>query len=132
MAQPIRTPNFQRLKVAAGSNDPYDWLHAGFVQDYTENDQLLRVLGEQRDQLAVRVDWLEALLEEGESFLPLHENCDIGVDRLNETLKRERKVLANLIKTIESARKGREEKKITFSGLNDGVSICGNIFCWCF
>ena len=112
MDQPVRTPNFERLKVAAGSDEPYDWLHAAFAQDYTENDQLLRVLGEQRDQLVARIDWLEALLEEGESFLPLHEDCDIGVDRLNETLEREREVLDNLIKTIDSARKGREEKKL--------------------
>lgn len=108
----MRTPNFQRLKVAAGSDEPYDWLHAAFAQDYTENDQLLRVLGEQRDQLVARIDWLEALLEEGESFLPLHEDCDIGVDLLNETLEREREVLANLINTIDSARRSREGKKM--------------------
>ena len=107
-----RTPNFQNLKLVAGSNEPDDCLHAAFAQDYTENDGLLMVLGEQRDQLVARVRWLEALLEEGEGFLPFHEHGDIGLDRLKQTLKRERKVLAKLTKTIESARKGREEKKI--------------------
>ena len=107
-----RTPNFQRLKFAAGSNEPYDCLHVAFAQDYTENDQLLMVLGQQRDHLVARIDWLEALLEEGEGFLPLHEDCDVGVDCLRETLEAERKVLANLIKTIDSACKSREEKKM--------------------
>ena len=106
------TPNFEQVKLAAGSNDPYECLRVAFAHDYIENDQLLMVLGEQRDQLAARVDWLEALLEEGEGFLALHEDREIGLDRLEETLKRERKVLADLIKTIDSARKGREEKKI--------------------
>ena len=106
-----RTPNFQKLKFAAGSNEIEDCLHVAFPQDDTENDQLLRVLGEQRAQLAAKVKWLEDLVEEGEGFLPLHEHGDIGLDRLKETLKRERNVLAGLIKTMDLARKGREEKK---------------------
>ena len=107
-----RTPNFQRLKFAAGSNEVEDCLHVAFAQDDTENDQLLRVLGEQREHLAAKVKWLEDLVEEGEGFLPMHEHGDIGLDRLKETLKRERKVLAGLIKTMDLARKGREEKKL--------------------
>ena len=107
-----RTPNFQRLKFVAGSNEVEDCLHVAFAQDDTENDQLLRVLGEQRDHLAAKVKWLEDLVEEGEGFLPMHEHSDIGLDRLKETLKRERKVLAGLIKTMDLARKGREEKKL--------------------
>ena len=107
-----RTPNFQKLKFAPGSNEIDDCLHVAFTQDYTENDQLLMVLGEKRDELAAKVKWLEDLVEEGERFLPLHENGDIGLDRLKETLKRERPVLAGLIKAMDLARKGREEKKI--------------------
>jgi hypothetical protein len=107
-----RTPNFQRLKVAAGSNEVDDCLHVAFTQYHTENDQLLRVLGEKRDELNAKVKWLEDLVEEGKGFLPLHEDGEIGLERLEVTLKRERKVLAGLIKVIDSARKGREEKKI--------------------
>ena len=106
------TPNFQRLKFAADSNEPYDCLQVAFHQDYNENDSLLRVLGQQRDDLSARVKWLEDLVAEGERFLPFHEDCDMGLDRLKVTLKREKKVLAGLIKTIDLARKGREEKKI--------------------
>ena len=43
--------------------------------------------------------------------MPFHEHGDIGLDRLKETLQRERKVLAGLIKAIDLAREGREEKK---------------------
>lgn len=68
-----------------------------------------------RDELAAKVKWLEDLVEEEEDFLPLHDKGDIGLDRLNETLKRERKVLTRLIKATDSTRKGREEKKINLS-----------------
>ena len=107
-----RTPNFQNLKFAAGSNEVEDCLHAAFAEDDIENDQLLRGLGEQRDQLAAKDKWLEELVEEWEGFLPLHEHGDIGLDRLTVTLKRERKVLAELTKAMDAARKGREEKKV--------------------
>ena len=107
-----RTPNFQKLKFAADSNEVDDCLHLAFRQDYTENDALLMVLGEKRDELQAKVKWLEDLVKEGGLFLPLHDNGDIGLDRLKETLKRERKVLAGLIKVMDLARKGREEKKI--------------------
>ena len=72
-----RTPNFQKLKFAASSDEIDDCLHIAFSQDYADNDRLLRVLGEQRDHLAAKVKWLEDLVEEGERFLPLHED---GVD----------------------------------------------------
>lgn len=107
-----RTSNFQKLKFAAGSNEIEDSLHVAFAQDDTENDQFLRVLGEQCGQLAAKVKWLEELVEEGEGFLPLHEHGDIGLDRLKVTLKRERKVFAGLIKAMDLARKGSEEKKL--------------------
>ena len=106
-----RTPNFQKLKVAASSDEIDDCLHVAFSQDYADNDRLLRVLGEQRDQLAAKVKWLEDLVKEGERFLPLREEGDVGLDRLKGTLERERKVLGRLVKTMESARRGREEKK---------------------
>ncbi|PWA70436.1 hypothetical protein CTI12_AA286880 [Artemisia annua] len=105
------TPNFQKLKVAAGSNDVDDCLHLVFSQDYTENDGLLMVLGEKRDQVAAKVRYLEDLVEEGEGFLPLHEDGDICLARLSVTLEREREVLDGLIKLLDVARKGREEKK---------------------
>ncbi|PWA55709.1 hypothetical protein CTI12_AA425430 [Artemisia annua] len=102
------TPNFQKLKFAAGSNDVDDCLHLVFSQDYIENDGLLMVFGEKRDQVAAKVKYLEDLVDEGEGFLPLHENGDIGLARLKVTLKRERKVLDGLIKVLDVARKGRE------------------------
>ncbi|PWA73728.1 hypothetical protein CTI12_AA257070 [Artemisia annua] len=105
------TPNFQKLKFAAGSNDVEDCLHLVFSHDYTENDGLLAVLGEKRDQVAAKVRYLENLVEEGEGFLPLHENGDIALARLKVTLKRERKVLDGLVKVLDVARKGREQKK---------------------
>ena len=37
------------------------------------------------------------------------------LDRLKETLEREKKILDDLMKVIESARKGKEEKKATLS-----------------
>ena len=107
-----RTPSFQKLKGAAGSDDVDDCLHIVFSQDYVQNDQLLMALGEQRDLLVAKVKWLEDLVEEGEGFLPFHENGDIGLDRLKETVEREKKVLAGLINLMDLARKGREEKKV--------------------
>ena len=107
-----RIPNFQRLKLAASSGEIDDCLHVAFSQDYADNDRLLRVLGEQRDELASKVKWLEDLANEGERFLPLHGEGVVGLDRLKETLERERKVLARLVQVIGSARTGREEKKI--------------------
>ena len=106
-----RTPSFQKLKAAAGSDDVDDCLHIVFSQDYVQNDQLLMALGEQRDLLVAKVKWLEDLAEEGEGFLPFHDNGDIGLDSLKETVKRKKKVLAGLIKLMDAARKGREEKK---------------------
>ena len=105
-----RTPNFQRLKFAAGSNDLEDCLHQVFSHDYTENDGLLMVLGEKRDQVAAKVKYLEDLVEEGEAFMPLHDHGDIGLARLKVTLNRDRKVLDGLIKVMDVARKGREQK----------------------
>lgn len=105
------TPNFQKLKFAAGSNELDDCLHLVFSNDYTENDGLLAVLGEKRDQAVAKVRYLESLVEEGERFLPLHEQGDIGLARLKVTLKRERKVLDGLVKVLDVARKGREQKK---------------------
>ena len=106
-----RTPNFQKLKFAALSDEIDDCLHIAFSQDYADNDRLLKVLGEQCDQLATKVKWLEDLVVEGERFLPLHEEGVVGLDRLKETLESERKVFADLIKVIDSARRGREGKK---------------------
>ena len=106
------TPTFQQLKAAADSNEVDDSLHLAFSQDYTENDGLLMVLGEKRDALLGKIQWLEHLVEEGERFLPFHETGDIGLARLKVTLKRERKVLDGLIKVMDLARKGREEKKV--------------------
>lgn len=83
-----------------------------FSQDYTENDGLLTVLGEKRDQVAAKVKCLEGLVEEGERFLPLHEDGDIALDRLKVTLERERKVLAGLVALLDLGREGREEKKV--------------------
>ena len=106
------TPSFQKLKAAACSDDVDDCLHIAFSEDYVQNDQLLMVLGEQRDLLVAKVKWLEDLAQEGEGFLPFHENGDIGLDRLKETVEREKKVLAGLIQLMDLARKGREEKKV--------------------
>ena len=50
-------------------------------------------------------------MEEGEAFMPLHDHGDIGLARLNVTLKRERKVLDGLIKVMDVARKVKEQKK---------------------
>lgn len=119
MASPPRTSahalattlNFQKLKFAAGSNEVDDFLHLVFSHDYTENDGLLAVLGEKRDQVAAKVRYLENLVEEGECFLPFHEHGDIGLARLKVTLKRERKVLDGLVKVLDVASKGREQKK---------------------
>ena len=107
-----RTPNFQKLKAEANSNEVDECLNVAFSKDYTENDELLMVLGEKRDKLAVKVKWLEDLVEEGELFLLFHENGDIGLERLKETLEREKKVLAGLIKVMDLAIEGREEKII--------------------
>ena len=107
-----RTPNFLKLKLAVDSDEIDDCLRFAFAKDYADNNQLLGVLGGQRDQLVAKVRWLENLVEEGERFLPLRENGDIGLSRLKETLERERKVLSDLVNVIESARKGREEKKV--------------------
>ena len=74
-----------------------------------------KVLGEERDELEAKIRWLEDLIKEGERFLPFHENGEIGLEGLKESLKREKKVLADLIKAMDSAREGREEKKLNVS-----------------
>ena len=43
--------------------------------------------------------------------MPFHEHGDIGLARLKVTLNRERKVLDGLVKVLDVARKGREQKK---------------------
>ncbi|PWA48060.1 hypothetical protein CTI12_AA494920 [Artemisia annua] len=106
-----RTPTFQHLRAAAKSDDVNDCLHLLFNQDYTENDGLIMVLGEKRDELVAKIEYLERLVEEGERFLPFHENGDMGLQCMKETLERDRKVLAGLIKVLDLAREGREEKK---------------------
>ena len=116
-----RTPTFQMLKATANSNEIEDCLHLLFSHDYTENDGLLMVLGEQRDELAAKVKRLESLVKEGECFLPLHEDGDIGLDRLKVTLEREKKVLAGLVAVLDLTREGREDKKVNFFGLSDGL-----------
>ena len=68
-----RTPNFLKLKLAAGSDEIDDCLHLAFAQDYANNDKLLGELGKQRDQLVGKITWLKKLVEEGERFLPLRE-----------------------------------------------------------
>ena len=110
-----RTPNFLKLKLAADSDEIDDCLQFAFTKDYADNDQLLGVLGGQRDQLVDKITWLENLVKEGERFLPLRKGGTIRLGRLKETLQRERKVLADLMKVIDSARKGREEKKAVLS-----------------
>ena len=107
-----RTPNFQKLKVEAKSNEIDDCLRLAFTKDDSKNDALLMVLGKERDELVAKVKWLEDLVEEGERFLPFHENGDIGLEHLKESLERERQVLAGLIKLMDLAIEGRREKKV--------------------
>ena len=68
-----RTPNFLKLKLAADSDEIDDCLPLAFTKDYTQNDQLLGVLGGQRDQLIDKITWLENLVKEGGRFLPLRK-----------------------------------------------------------
>ena len=112
MANP---PNFENLSVHTNSKEVDECLYVAFKHDYDENDRLLMVLGEQRDELEAKVRWLEDLVTEGEHFLLVHENGEIGLEGLKESLERERKVLADLIKVMDSAREGREEKKVNVS-----------------
>ncbi|PWA58232.1 isocitrate dehydrogenase [Artemisia annua] len=68
-----------------------DMVAYAIKNDGGQNDGLLMVLGKKRDELVVKVKWLEDLVEEGERFLLFHDNGDIGLEHLKETLDRERK-----------------------------------------
>lgn len=107
-----RTPNFQDLKKAADSNDLQDCMRFLFSKQYNENDGLLMVWGQQRDELLRNIQKLEKLIEEGEGFLPFHESGDLQLEMMKESLEADKKTLAALIGLIDVACEARREKQI--------------------
>ncbi|PWA69135.1 hypothetical protein CTI12_AA284970 [Artemisia annua] len=105
------TPKFQQLKQIAESDDLDDVFLLFFSQQYTEIDGLIMLLGQKRDHLAKEIRHLEKLIEEGERLCPFHDEGDDGLRFMKETLATDKKILAGLIRLMDLAREGREEKK---------------------
>ncbi|PWA62147.1 hypothetical protein CTI12_AA233020 [Artemisia annua] len=105
------TPKFQQLKQMVESDDLFDVFNLLFSQQYTEIDGLIMLLGQERDHLAKEIRRLEKLIEEGERFCPFHDEGDDVLKFMKETLETDKKILAGLIRVIDLARVGREEKK---------------------
>ncbi|PWA75764.1 hypothetical protein CTI12_AA057760 [Artemisia annua] len=68
-----------------------------------------------RDDLVEKIKGLEKLIEEGEGFCPFHDEGDVGLEFMKQTLERDKKVLAALTGVIDLACEGREEKKFHLS-----------------
>ncbi|PWA99730.1 hypothetical protein CTI12_AA003820 [Artemisia annua] len=105
-----RTPNFQELRKAAGSDDLQDSLRLLFAQQNTENDGLLMVWGQQRDALVQKIQKMENLIEEGEGFLPFHAFGELNLEMMKESLESDKKILAALIGLIDVACEAKKEK----------------------
>ncbi|PWA79850.1 hypothetical protein CTI12_AA201060 [Artemisia annua] len=105
------TPTFQELRKVADSDDLQDVFHLLFSQDFTENEGLITVLEQKRDDFLMKIECFKKLIVEGESFCPFHEGGDMSLEFMKETLERDKKMVAGLISVLDLAREGRNEKK---------------------
>ena len=75
-----RTPYFQELRMAVGSNNLEGCFHLLFSQQYTEIEGLINVPCQQRDDLVRKIERMEKLVEEGEGFCVFHDSGDVGLE----------------------------------------------------
>ncbi|PWA78856.1 hypothetical protein CTI12_AA162340 [Artemisia annua] len=106
-----RTPHFQELRMASGSDNLQGSFHLLFTQQYAEIDALINVLCEKRDDLVRKIERMEKLVEEGESFCVFHDCGDVGLEFMKESLETDKKLLGALTGLLDVACEGRKEKR---------------------
>ncbi|PWA46884.1 hypothetical protein CTI12_AA090770 [Artemisia annua] len=106
-----RTPHFQELRTASGSDNLQGCFHFLFTQRHAEIDGLINVLREKRDELFKKIERMEKLVEEGEGFCVFHDAGNAGLECMKETLKTDKKMLAGLTGLLEVACEGRRESR---------------------
>ncbi|PWA81617.1 hypothetical protein CTI12_AA184150 [Artemisia annua] len=105
-----RTPHFQQLRMASGSDNLQGCFHLLFTQQYAEIDGLINELCEKRDDLVRKIERMEKLVEEGEGFCVFHDCGYMGLEFMKESLEIDKKVLAALTGLLDVACEGRREK----------------------
>ncbi|PWA51237.1 hypothetical protein CTI12_AA465510 [Artemisia annua] len=106
-----RTPHFQELRIASGSDNLEGCFHLLFTQQHAEIDGLINVLCEKRDGLFKKIERMEKLVEEGEGFCVFHDSGNAGLECMKETVKTDKKVLAALTGLLDVACEGRRENR---------------------
>ncbi|PWA43883.1 hypothetical protein CTI12_AA236670 [Artemisia annua] len=106
-----RTPHFQELRIASGSDNLERCFHLLFTQQHGEIDGLINVLCEKRDGLLKKIERMKKLIQEGEGFCVFHDSGNAGLECMKETLKTYKKVLAGLTGLLDVACEGRRESR---------------------
>ncbi|PWA69033.1 hypothetical protein CTI12_AA290480 [Artemisia annua] len=104
-------PNIEQLKELCGSNQLQHCFKYLFVQEWRENEELIRYVGQKCANLEASIERRAQLMEEGESFGPFHDVAPDAVECMAVTQQREQRMLAALRGVLEVAREGRIEKE---------------------
>ena len=104
-------PNIEQLKESCGSSELHHCFKYLFVQEWRENEDLIRFIGQKCANLEGNIERREQLMQEGESFGPFHNVAPDAVDCMVETQQRDQDILAALAAVLDLAREGRTEKE---------------------
>ncbi|PWA72556.1 hypothetical protein CTI12_AA216170 [Artemisia annua] len=104
-------PNIDHLKESCGSNQLQDCFKYLFVQEWRENEDFIRYIGQKCANLEANIERRAQLIQEGESFGPFHNVALDAVECMGETQQREQDILAALMGVLDLAREGRTEKE---------------------
>ena len=111
-------PNIDHLKEACGSNQLQHCFKYLFVQEWRENEDLIRYIGQKCANLEGSIERRAQLIQEAESFSPFDNVAPDAAECMVETQQREQDILAALIGVLDLAREGRAEKE-RYVGLMD-------------
>ncbi|PWA94175.1 hypothetical protein CTI12_AA060960 [Artemisia annua] len=104
-------PNIDHLKELCGSNQLQHCFKYLFVQEWRENENFIRYIGDKCANLEASIKRRAQLMQEGESFGPFHDVAPDAVECMAETQEREQDMLAALMGVLDLAREGRTEKE---------------------
>ncbi|PWA51778.1 hypothetical protein CTI12_AA460800 [Artemisia annua] len=104
-------PNIDHLKESCGSNQLQHCFKYLFVQEWRENEDLIRYIGEKCANLEAKIERRVQLMQEAESFGPFHDVAPDAVQCMVVTQQREQDMLAALMDVLDLAREGRTEKE---------------------
>ncbi|PWA52555.1 hypothetical protein CTI12_AA452760 [Artemisia annua] len=107
----VARPNIDHLKELCGSNQLQHCFKYLFVQEWRENEDLIRYIGEKCANLEASIERRAQLMQEGESFGPFHDVALDAVECMAVTQQREQHMLVALRGVLELAREGRTEKE---------------------